>query len=127
MIHPLVRLIATQPHLVAEHLGGYFELIGTEAQRAKMQLMLQLLWTGLALACVGVAAVLAGVALMLWAITPDLSTRAAWTLAAAPGIPALVAVIAGLLARRPAAEKAFASIQKQMASDMRMLDEVSSL
>jgi uncharacterized membrane protein YqjE len=127
MIHPLVRLIATQPQLLAEHVGGYFALIGSEAQRAKAHLLLQLLWTGLSLACIGVAAVLAGVALMLWAVTPDLSTQAAWTLAAAPGIPALVAVIAGLLARRPAAEKAFASIQKQVASDMRMLNEVSSL
>jgi uncharacterized membrane protein YqjE len=127
MIHPLVRLIATQPQLLAEHLGGYVSLIGDEAQRAKAQLLLQLFWTGLALACVGVFLVLGGVALMLWAITPEMSSRASWTLLATPGIPAIIAVIAGLLARRPAAERAFATIQKQVASDMRMLNEVSSL
>ncbi|HZE91152.1 MAG TPA: hypothetical protein VE029_05500, partial [Rhizobacter sp.] len=78
------------------------------------------------LGCVGVAAVLAGVALMLWAVTPGLSSQAGWMLAAAPAVPLCVALVAGLLAQRPSAEKAFASVQAQMDADMRMLNEVSA-
>jgi hypothetical protein len=127
MIHPLVRLIATEPHLLTEHLGAYVELIGSEARRVKTQWTVQLLLTLLALGCIGIAAVLAGVALMLWAVTPGLSVDAGWMLAAAPAVPAVVALIAGLFARRPAAEKAFASVQAQMDEDVRMLNEVSAL
>lgn len=124
MIHPLVRLIATEPQLLAEHVGAYASLINEEAHHVQRRWVARILLSALALCCVGIAAVLTGVALMLWAVTPGLSSEAQWALGAAPAVPAVVALIAGLVARRPAAEKAFASIREQVAADLRMLSDV---
>ncbi len=126
MIHPLVRLIVNEPELLAEHLAAYAELIGSEAQHVRSRVAIRVLMSALALCCIGVAAVLAGVALMLWAITPNLSQQAEWALIAAPAIPALVAMIAGLIAKRPPAKEAFAAVHEQVMSDLQMLKEVGA-
>jgi len=126
MIHPLVRLIATEPQLFAEHVGAYASMINSEAQHVQRNWTLRILLSALALCCIGIAAVLTGVALMLWAITPGLSSEAQWALGAAPAVPAIVALVAGLIARRPAAERAFATIRAQVAADLKMLSDVRS-
>lgn len=126
MIHPIVRLVATEPQLLAEHVGAYASMIGDEAHQVQQRLILRILLGALCLCCVGIAAVLTGIALMLWAITPGLSTGAQWALGAAPAVPALVALVAGLIARKPSAEKAFAAIKAQVAADLRMLSDVRS-
>jgi len=126
MIHPIVRLIATEPQLVAEHVGAYAELIGDEAQQVQQRWKFKILFSVLALFLVFVAVVLAGVAVMLWAITPGLSAASQWALGLAPAIPAVAALAMGLAARRPSAERAFASIKAQVASDLRMLSEARS-
>lgn len=123
MIHPLVRLIATEPHLVAEHVGAYAALIECEAKEVQRRWTLRVVLSIFALCCLGVAAVLTGVALMLWAVTPALSTEAQWALGAAPAVPAVVAIGAGLAARRPAAQRAFAAIQAQIRADLKMINE----
>jgi hypothetical protein len=99
-------------------------MINSEAHHVQRRWTLRILLSALALCCVGIAAVLTGVALMLWAITPGLSAEAHWALGAAPAVPAMVALVAGLIARKPAAEKAFASIREQVAADLRMLSDV---
>lgn len=124
MIHPIVRLIATEPQLLAEHVGAYASLINNAAHHVQRGWTMRILLSALALCCVGISAVLTGVALMLWAITPGLSTEAQWALGIAPALPAVIALIAGLVARRPAAERAFASIREQVAADLRMLSDV---
>lgn len=126
MIHPLVRLLATEPQLLAEHVGAYAELIGCEAKEVQRRWTLRVALSIFALCCLGVAAVLTGVALMLWAVTPALSSEAQWALGAAPAVPALVAIGAGLAARRPAAQRAFAAIQAQIHADLKMINEARS-
>lgn len=126
MIHPLVRLLATEPHLVAEHVGAYAELIECEAREAQRRLTVRLALSLLALCCLGIAAVLTGVALMLWAVTPALSTGAQWALGAAPAVPAIVAILSGLAARRPSAQRAFESIKAQISADLQMIREARS-
>jgi len=126
MIHPLIKLVATRPELVADHLGAYAALIGSEAKQVQSRWTVRLLLTGLALCCVGVAAVLAGVALMLWAVMPSLPAENTWALWVAPAIPAVVALVAGLVARRSPAEPAFAAVQQQFEADARMLGEVGA-
>ena len=64
MIHPLFRLLATQPQLLAEHLAGYAALVGIETQQLKNRLLKQLVLAGLAVCLLGVATALAGVAVM---------------------------------------------------------------
>lgn len=126
MIHPLIKLVATRPELVADHLSAYAALIGSEAKAAQSRWTVRLLLTALALCCVGVTAVLAGVALMLWAVTPSLQADTVWALWAAPAVPAVVAVVAGVIARRPSTEPAFAAVQQQFEADARMLGEVGA-
>lgn len=126
MIHPLIKLVATRPELVANHLSAYAALIGSEARQAQSRWTVRLLLIALALCCVGVAAVLAGVALMLWAVLPEVQRDAVWALWAAPAVPALVAVVAGLIARRPATVPAFAAVQQQFEADARMLGDVGA-
>jgi hypothetical protein len=126
MIHPLVRLLATEPQLVVEHVGAYADLIECEAREAQRRFTIRLALSLLALCCLGVAAVLTGVALMLYAITPALSTQAQWALGAAPAVPILIAIFAGLVARRPSAERAFASIRAQISADLQMIRDARS-
>jgi len=126
MIHPLIKLVATRPELVADHLSAYAALIGSEAKLVQSRWTVRLLLTALALCCVGVTAVLAGVALMLWAVTPSLQGDAVWALWVAPAIPAAVAIVAGLIARKPPAEPAFAAVQEQFEADTRMLSEAGA-
>jgi hypothetical protein len=59
-------------------------------------------------------------------VTPSLQGDAVWALWAAPAVPAVVAVVAGVMARRPAAEPAFAAVQQQFEADARMLGEVGA-
>lgn len=99
MIHPIVRLIATEPQLLAEHVGAYAALISDEAHHVQQRWTLKILLTALAVFFVSVAVVLAGVAIMLWAVTPSLTDSARWALAGAPAVPALAGIVAGLAAR----------------------------
>ena len=126
MIHPLVRLLATEPHLASEHVGAYAALIEAEVGQVRRRWLLRVGLSLLALCCLGVAVMLTGVALMLWAVTPSLSEQGQWALCAAPAVPAVVAIVAGLVARRPAAERAFASIQAQIRADLDMIRDARS-
>ncbi|MBC8056366.1 MAG: hypothetical protein H7Y61_07285 [Rhizobiales bacterium] len=78
-----------------------------------------------ALCLIGVAAVLAGVAVMLWAVMPTASMQAPWALIAAPAVPAIVAVICVLVARhRP--NDSFAELKQQVAADLLLLREAGA-
>src|SRR6218665_3434838 len=93
MIHPLLRLIATQPELLADHVSAYASLIGSEARQVQQRVTLRVMLVALALCCIGVAAVLAGVALMLWAVIPPTDISARWALSAAPVVSAVVVCV----------------------------------
>jgi len=72
-----------------------------------------------------VALVLAGVAVMFWAVTPDARILAPWALFAAPGVPALIGVIC-LVASRRSPEPGFVELKQQLAADLAMLREVNA-
>lgn len=125
MIHPLLRLVATQPQLLADHAEAYAGLVGEEIGRGIAGVKQRVLLMAIALGLVAVAAVLAGVSLMLWAVIPAAGMQAPWALLAAPGVPALVAVACFIGGRAKPAE-AFADLKQQMAADLVMLREVSA-
>jgi hypothetical protein len=125
MIHPLLRLVATQPQLLADHAEAYAGLVSEELGRAAAAWKLRVLLLAVALCLAGVAAVLAGVALMLWAVTPAANLQAGWALIAAPLVPAAVALICAL-AGKPLNEPAFVDLKQQVAADLGMLREVSA-
>lgn len=124
MLHPLFHLIATQPQLLGDHAQAYGELIGTELATQAAALKRRTLLGALALCLLGVATVLAGVALMLWVtLVPAPPQATLWVLALVPGIPALLALVCGLLARAPsnATDPAFAELRRQVQADMALL------
>ena len=63
MIHPVFRLAAAQPMLLAAHVGAYAELVSEELHTSAAAVQRRLLWQLGGALCLAVAAVLAGVTL----------------------------------------------------------------
>jgi uncharacterized membrane protein YqjE len=126
MLRSLLHLFATQPQLLAEHAQGYADLIGAQtAQAASAWRRRALLHAG-ALISAAVAAVLIGVALMLWAITPGLSAGGLWALVLVPVPPAALALGCWRSARVPAQASPFEAVREQLQADLKILREEGS-
>lgn len=117
-MHPLFRLAATDPALLADHLQAYGELASGEALdvlgRWQRAALLQLA----ALACAAVGLTLAGVALMLWAVGP---VAVPWLLVAVPALPLLVALACHQAARGAWAQRGSSVLREQWAADLALL------
>ena len=124
MIHPLLRLVATQPHLLADHAEAYAGLVGEELTQTVDGIKRRVLLNAVALGLLAIAAVLAGVALMLWAVVPRADMQAPWALLAAPGAPALGGIICLLIGRAEPGDT-FSGLRQQLAADMGLFREVS--
>ena len=125
MIHPLLRLIATQPHLLVDHAEAYAELASEEFSKTASLWKWRVVLSVVALFLIGVAAILGGVALMLWAVIPSTSMQAPWALLAGPLIPAVIA--AGCLIKaRQQPPSSFDALKKQIRADLLMVREVSN-
>jgi hypothetical protein len=123
-VRRLLHLLLSQPDLVAEHAHAYAELAVADARAASKTTQNAALWSAGLLCSVIVAAVLAGVGLMIWAALPEGAIRAPWVLVATPLVPlvAAIACLRGLSAKGDT--PAFATLRRQIAADMQMLREV---
>jgi hypothetical protein len=119
-MHPLLTLLATRPQLLVDHAQAYAALFNEEFGLACATWRRQVLLYAVALCCLGVAAVLAGVATMLWFATAA-PVQALWVLVAVPAVPLLVAVVCLLLARQPPQSASFANLSRQINEDLAML------
>src|SRR3990167_4589409 len=127
MIHPVFRLAASQPQLLAEHAAAYAGLLGEElamgSARLKRRLALQL--AGGARPPGGAGArgggVLLGVALLLWASLPGAGARAPWLFVLTPVLPAVLGLWALWLAQDRETVEWFASLRRQLAEDAALL------
>ena len=123
MFHPLIRLMASKPHLVAEHLGGYADLAAAQASEATQALQRRLvLGAGLA-TCTIVGAVMAGMALLLAAALPLAAMPAPWLLVAAPATPLLAAAVLGWKLRSQPRVWSLDDLRTQFQADMQLLNE----
>lgn len=125
MIHPLLNLLSTRPQLLADHAEAYAALFSAELGHATAGWKRRAQFGALALCCLGVSVVLAGVALMLWAVNPPAQIHAAWALFAAPLLPAGAALAFLWLARTDAKAGAFDQTRRQIKADFVMLREAS--
>ena len=125
MIHPLLRLIATQPHLLVDHAEAYAELASEEIGKTASQWKWRVALGFVGLFLMGVAAILGGVALMLWAVMPSTNIQAPWALVAGPLIPAVIA-LGCLIRARQQPPSTFDALKKQIRADLRMVREVSN-
>ena len=70
---------------------------------------------------------LAGVALMLWTLNPNLAWPAAWPLLVVPLVPTGAALACLIAAQARSERAAFADVRSQATADMAMLREVAAL
>ncbi len=122
-MHPLLHLVASQPQLLADHAAAYAELVAAEAVTVSAHWQRRLLLGAVAVFCLLVGAILAGVALMLWAVLPTAQILAPWALLVAPLLPLALAIVCLLAARAPGVGIAFENLRRQMKADMAMLRE----
>ncbi|MBY0468330.1 MAG: hypothetical protein K2Q07_05075 [Burkholderiaceae bacterium] len=124
-MHPFFKLMVDQPAVITDHVEAYASLAALELSGAVTQLRVRALKTAIALSCAAVASVLAGVAVMLWAVTPSDHLHAPWALWLAPGLPAVVAAWSWISAQTPDGAPAFSALRSQVRADIDMLHEVS--
>jgi hypothetical protein len=121
MIHPVFRLAAAQPLWLAEHAAAYASLVAEEltltGRNVQRRLALQLA----AAACLAVATVLAGVALMLWVSVPGAGGRVAWVLVVTPLVPALLGLWLFRASDRAEQREPFEGLRAQMGLDAALL------
>ena len=126
MIHPLFRLLVSEPQLLAEHVEAYSELVAAEVGAVTAQLKRRALLHGLSAGLFVIALLFIGVAVMLWAAIPPENMNHPWALWATPGIPLVMALWAHFAAKAPVAEHGSQTIREQLAADAAMLRSVSA-
>src|ERR1700754_3269511 len=99
MIHPLLRLITTEPHLLGDHVEAYADLVGEEVKKTGAAWGLRAALYAATLCLAGVGLVLTGVAAMLWAATPAANLHTPWVLVAVPVLAFVLAAVCFLIAR----------------------------
>jgi len=121
MLHPVFRLAAAQPQLLAEHAAAYAELLAQELSASAVHLKRRLALQLAGMTCLGIALVLAGVAVMLWAALPAQAVRLPWLLIVTPLVPAVLGLLALWSASNMTAPDAFTALRSQLAADAEML------
>ena len=91
MIHPLLRLAATEPHLLGDHVEAYAALVGEEVSKVSTSLITRVALYGAALCMVAVGLVLVGVALLFCAAVPSSGYPAPWAMFVVPLVPFVLA------------------------------------
>jgi len=125
LMHPLLRLVASQPQLLVDHAEAYAELATVEIGQVSADWTRRVVMNAAGLCGLGVAAVLAGVALMLWAVLPLPGTPASWALIVVPLLPFAAALGCLGLARSRGHGAAFDALRRQVRADLAMLREAS--
>ena len=123
MLHPVLRLLATRPHWLAEHAEAYAELAAAEAGAAALAARRSVILAATVFSGLGLSAVLGGVALMLWAALPSLPGATAWVLWAVPALPFSAAILALLVKQSGSDEGSFVLLRQQLQADMVLLRE----
>ncbi len=125
-IHPLLRLVVSQPHLIGDHLQAYIELLRAEAAKLSSALIVRIgLLAGAAvLALLGI--LLVGVALLLRATVPSIDYPAGWALVVVPLVPLAAAAVMVMIARSKPIDSGLSTLKQQMNADKEMLREASA-
>lgn len=117
MWSPLFRILLDEPRLLAGHAAAYAALIKQDAAGWQARLARRLGYVFLLVAALSLALLLAGVALMLYAVTHV----SHWLLWVVPAVPLVVAAIASWhLWREAPAPRAFAHVRTQVAEDLQL-------
>ena len=122
---PLLYLVATRPQLLVDHAEAYAGLASAEVSHASV------IWKRLAKLVIMaicsflVAAILIGVAVMLWAVIPGTSNQTLWVLIGTPLLPIGLGTWCLIAIRVRPEEGAFDALRRQLKADMAMLREAT--
>ena len=125
-LHPVLQLLTAEPQLAMDHVGFYVEWLGSEVSRASEWWRRRLVLIAMAIASLGVACVLAGVAVMLAASLSTISPSTGWVLVATPLLPLLVALACAVVLRSRPQERIMDQLKLQISQDMLMFREASA-
>lgn len=126
LFQPLLRLVSTRPEVLGDHAQAYVELFASELDSASARVKRQVLLASLGICGLGAGAVLAGVALMLWAALPSLAAPALWVLILVPLSPFVMAIACLVSAKRQGQAKAFGHLREQAEIDLAMFRQASA-
>lgn len=126
MIHPVFRLAAAQPQLLAEHAGAYAglfsEALAVSSARLQRRVVLQVAGA----ACLVVAAMLTGVAVLLWGVMPEAVARSPWLFVLTPLVPAVLGALAVWAGQNRDSGALFATLRLQLDQDLALLRRTST-
>ena len=123
--HPMFRLLLAHPELLAEHAGGYGELLCDELQAVGTAWQRRALLLVVAGGALLAGVVLLGQAAMWWAVLPN---HLWYPMLAVPVVPLAVGAWAAWAATRPApaSADAWASLRRQLSADLALIREAAS-
>lgn len=126
MIHPLLRLAASEPHLLGEHVEAYAALLGEEAKDLSASWIRRIVLYAVAGVMALVGLILVGVSLLFWAAVPTGQYNAGWALVVIPLVPLVIAAACAFAARSKPIAAAFEKVRQQLNADVAMLREVNA-
>ncbi len=125
MIHPLLRLVVTQPHLVTDHAQAYGGLISEEVSKTIAAIKLKAILFVIAALLLLFGLLLAGVSALLAASVPHSSMPAGWILIVFPCILLVGGAVCVFVALGKPTHS-FSELKQQLSADMSMLREASA-
>lgn len=120
-MHPLFELLLSRPQLLADHAQAYGALFTEEMGEARTALQRWAMWRAITLCSFFSAVILAGMALMLWAMLPGSPVQATWVLLITPLVPLAIGVVCWPLAKKNGEHKFFDQTRTQIGIDKAML------
>jgi hypothetical protein len=123
MIHPLLKMLATRPELMADHLGAYAELAAAEAGEAAAAWRLRLLLGIATGAFVLLGLIFGGTSLLLLGALARDSMPSPWLLALVPALAWLLALACWITLKSRPAETPFLQLRQQVAVDAALMRE----
>lgn len=124
-MHPLLALLVTRPQLLLDHTLAYAALFSEESNQAYTRWQRKTLLQLVAVCCLGVGWVLAGVAWMLWALVPTPLLQLPWAVWAMPLLPLCLALLCLWGTRGLSTDDIFSRLKQQINADMALLHAVS--
>jgi len=125
MIHPVIKLIATRPDLLAEHAAGYGALVAAQAEEAVQQWRRNAVLVAVGVVCSIAGVGLAGVALLFAAAIPAAQMPASWALWMVPLVPLAGAAGCVLMLKAQPAAWSAQSLREQFAADAALWREIN--
>lgn len=125
-MHPLLDLWLSRPQLLVDHAQAYGALVEEDLVQVRAACRWWALLHAITIACFTTAGVLAGVALMLWAVLAANQMQAPGLLLAIPLLPLAMAVSCLVVARQKQPLLVLATLREQISADMAMLRSASA-